>query len=305
MTSLLEDAQALRKAMKGIGTDEKTIINIVANRTNAQRLEIIDVYEKNINRNLIKDLKSELSGNLKDAILALFEPLIEYDVDQLNKAIKGIGTNEDTLIEIIASRDESRLNQIKLKYKEKYEKDLEHVIEKETKGNFKKLLVALLQGGRSRNMRPDINDCQLKAKQLYEAGEGKWGTGSNVFNQIFSLSSKYELCYICKEYYKLYGHSVIDAINNNFKGDLKKLLNSIIHAIINPSEYFASRINDALKGAGTKDTLLMRTIITRHEIDLPLIKKYYKQLYGKDLVDDIKKDTSGDYRKLLLELVSH
>ena len=68
------------------------------------------------------------------------------------------------------------------------------------------------------------------------------------FNKIFSLSSKFELTYICKEYYKLYGHSVIDAINNNFKGDLQILLKSIIHAIINPAEYFASRVNDAVKG---------------------------------------------------------
>jgi hypothetical protein len=301
----LEDAQALRKAMKGLGTDEKAIIEIVANRTNAQLLEIKDAYEKNIQRDLIKDLKSEISGNFQKAVLALFEPSLEYDVDQLNNAMKGIVTNEDTLIEIIASRDEARLNQIKMRYKEKYNKDLEHSIDKETKGNFKRLLISLLEGGRSRNMRYDVNDCQAKAKLLYEAGESKWGTSSYVFNQIFSLSSKYELSYICKEYYKLYGHSIVDAINSNFEGDLKKLLKSIIHAIINPSEYFASRINDAIKGLGTKDTLLIRTIVTRREIDLPMIKKYYKQLYGKDMVEDVKKETSGDYRKFLLEILSH
>ena len=301
----LEDAQALRKAMKGLGTDEKAIIKIIANRTNAQRLEIKEVYEKTFNRDLVKDLKSGLSGNFEDTVLALFVPPIEFDVEQLRKAVKGIVTNEDTLIEIIASRDEPHLNKIKLKYKELYSMDLEDSIEKETSGNFKKLLIALLQGGRSKNLRPDIVDCQNKAKQLYEAGEGKWGTNSYVFNKIFALSSKFELAYICKEYYKLYGHSIIDAINNNFKGDLQKLLKSIIHAIINPAEYFASRINDAIKGLGTKDHLLIRIVVTRDEIDMPMIKRYYKQLYGKDMVDDIKKDTSGDYRRLLIELVSH
>ena len=162
-----------------------------------------------------------------------------------------------------------------------------------------------MQGGRSNNLRPDINDCRKKAKELYEAGEGKWGTNSHIFNKIFALSSKFELAFICREYYKLYGHSIIDAINNNFKGDLKKLLISIIHAIINPSEYFASRIKDAIKGFGTKDNLLIRIIITRDEVDMPMIKRYYKQLYGKDMIDDIKKDTSGDYKRLLVELVDH
>ena len=117
--SSLEDAQGLRKAMKGLGTDEKAIIKIIANRTNAQRLEIKEIYEQTFKRDLIKDFKSELSGNFEKAVLALFVPPIEFDVDQLYTAMKGLGTNEDTLIEIISSRDEDHLNQIKLKYKEK------------------------------------------------------------------------------------------------------------------------------------------------------------------------------------------
>ena len=80
MTSL-EDAQALRKAMKGLGTDEKAIIKVIANRTNAQRLEIKEVYEQTFKRDLIKDFKSELSGNLENTVLALFVPPIEFDVE--------------------------------------------------------------------------------------------------------------------------------------------------------------------------------------------------------------------------------
>jgi annexin A7/11 len=44
------DADALRKAMKGIGTDEKTLINILGNRNTAQRLQIKTAFQNKHNR---------------------------------------------------------------------------------------------------------------------------------------------------------------------------------------------------------------------------------------------------------------
>ena len=74
---------------------------------------------------------------------------------------------------------------------------------------------------------------------------------------------------------------------------------------MNPPEYFATRINKALKGMGTKDALLIRILVTRDELDMPQIKEAYKRLYKKDMIKDIESDTSGDYKRLLVELASH
>ena len=47
------------------------------------------------------DLKKELSGNLEDAVLVLFYTPVEYDVEQLKKAMKGMGTDEGTYLKHI------------------------------------------------------------------------------------------------------------------------------------------------------------------------------------------------------------
>ena len=65
------------------------------------------------------------------------------------------------------------------------------------------------------------------------------------------------------------------------------------------------RVYKAVKGLGTDNKLLIRILVTRDEIDMPQIKNAYKRLYGKDMVQAVKDDTSGDYKKLLVELCSH
>ena len=79
---------------------------------------------------------------------------------------------------------------------------------------------------------------------------------------------------------------------------------TIVYANHNPPEYFATRVHDAVKGLGTKDNLLIRVLVSRSEIDMPQIKESYKDKFDKDMYEDVKNDTSGDYRTLLLGIIS-
>jgi len=303
MTTPQQDADTLRKAMKGFGCDEKAIIEVCIHRTNAQRLEIVKAYKASYGRDLIADLKSELHGKFEDSMIALFTDPIEYDADELRKAMKGLGTNEDTLIEIIASRPPQVIQAIKAKFNEKYKRDLEADVKSETSGTLRKLLIALLQCGRSVNTNPNPSQCAQIADEIYKAGEAKLGTDESVFNKYFCTLSSHELALVSKEYHKLTGHTILQAIDKEFSGDAKKTLRTIVYATLSPSEYFATRVHDAVKGLGTKDHLLIRVIVSRSEIDIPQIKQYYKQLFGKDMYEDVKNDISGDYRTLLLGII--
>lgn len=139
------DCKALRAAMKGIGTDEAAIIKILTQRNNAHRYMLKQRYKDLLGRDLVKDLKSELSGNFEDVCLALLESPYELDCRSLYEAMARIGTNESTLIEIIATRPAHQLYQDKILFQQLYKKDLVSYIESETSGHFRKILVAMLQ----------------------------------------------------------------------------------------------------------------------------------------------------------------
>ena len=71
----------------------------------------------------------------------------------------------------------------------------------------------------------------------------------------------------------------------------------------NKPKYYAEQLYESMKGAGTRDDDLIMLLVTRSERDLKEIKDAYYKLYQKQLTLDIKKDLSGDYEKLFLELV--
>ena len=166
-------SEQLYNAMKGAGTDEDTLIKIATTEPLKERLKIKEKYIMVYGRDLIEDLESDLSGNFQKVMVALFTDRFEYDAKQLYQAMKGAGTDEDTLIEIIGTRPGWMLKKIKKAYNNLYNKDLEKDIKDDTSGDFQKLLITLLQCNRSDNKEVDIEKCIQICDELYNAGEKK------------------------------------------------------------------------------------------------------------------------------------
>lgn len=305
MGDIDKDVQALRNSLSGAGTDEATIIKIVANRNNTQRQQLKAYYNQKYNRDLVFDLKSDLSGKFEDAIVALFDDPYVYDAKSLHNAMKGMGTDEDTCIEILCTRPNWYLKNIITAYANLYGKDLIKDIKSEFSGNLEKIMVAILSCTRSENTQPNQQTIEQYAQQLIKGGIKRLGTDEKLFINILTKCSTQELQLLSQVYEKQAGESLLKSIDKEFSGKLKKTLKTIIYANTIPSEYFATRVYEAVKGAGTKDKMLMRILITRDEVDMPQIKACYKQMYGKDMVQVVKSETSGDYKKLLVELCDH
>ncbi|XP_048237869.1 annexin A6-like isoform X1 [Haliotis rufescens] len=299
-----QDAEVLKQAMKGLGTDENAIINVLAYRSNPQRMEIVSMYKTMFGKDLIEHLKSELSGSFCDVAKFLCMAPAEFDAYLLRKAIKGLGTDEDVLIEVLCTRSNAQIQEIKKKYKEKFNKDLEKDIIGDTSGHFKRLLVTLVQASRSDATEVDRNKAHQDAKALYEAGEKKWGTDESKFNVILGSRSYPQLRAMFEEYKKISKKDIEDVLKSEMSGDILRGMLTIVRCVKNKFGHFARQLQKTMKGMGTDDDTLCRVVVSRCEIDMVQVKEEFEKLTGQTLQQYITDDISGDYRNIILALVT-
>ncbi|TEA37340.1 hypothetical protein DBR06_SOUSAS1910029, partial [Sousa chinensis] len=310
----LRDAEVLRKAMKGFGTDEQAITDCLGSRSNKQRQQILLSFKTAYGKDLIKDLKSELSGNFEKTVLALMKTPVLFDAYEIKEAIKGAGTDEACLIEILASRSNEHIRELNRVYKTEFKKTLEEAIRSDTSGHFQRLLISLSQvpfpGQRSGPQQGEV-DLWAMGRRNREGGVRLQGV--TLTSQPASFqgnrdeSTNVDMTLVQRDVQELYaaGENRLGTDESKFNAVLCSRSRAHLVAVKclkNTPAFFAERLNRAMRGAGTKDRTLIRIMVSRSEIDLLDIRAEYKRLYGKSLYHDITGDTSGDYRKILLKI---
>jgi hypothetical protein len=302
------DCEELHKAMKGMGCDDNVIVKIFGHRTFDERAAIKDQYKTMYGEVLEKRLISELSGNMERVVVALCRDRFTYDAELLYESMKGAGTEESILIEIICTRLPEELAIIKDIFKTKYKKSLEDFISGDTSGDFKRFLISLATAGRPSSLEP-INQGQVvkDAQDLYEAGEKRWGTDETTFNRILCARSFSHLSAVFNAYRKVSGKDIEKSIENEMSGDIKVAYLTLARCIKNKGREFARRILKSMKGMGTDDDTLIRIIVSRCEVDMVQIKQEFLNLpenkKRQSMAQWIKDDTSGSYCKILLALI--
>ncbi|XP_066523262.1 annexin A6 isoform X2 [Hoplias malabaricus] len=296
------DAETLYNAMKGFGSDKEAILDLITSRSNAQRQEIRSAYKSLYGKDLIDDLKYELTGKFERLIVSLMRPPAYHDAKEIKDAIKGAGTDEKCLIEILASRTNEQILNLVEAYRDAYGRDIEQDVIGDTSGHFKKMLVVLLQGTREEDGVVHEDLIEEDAQHLYAAGEEQWGTDESIFIMLLGNRSVTHLRLVFDEYQKIAEKSIEDSIKSELSGDFERLMLAVVQCIRSRSMFFAKRLYKSMKGLGTADNTLIRIMISRSEIDMLDIRECFRLRYEKSLHTMIQDDTSGEYKRTLLKL---
>lgn len=300
--SASQDAATLQSAIDSKEVDEDVIIAVLLKRSNEQRQKIKVVYEASTGKRLDKALKSVLRSDLEDISLALLMDSIHFDAYLLRKATKGFGTHEDILVEILATRSNQEIQEIKKAFKEEYQTELEQVIKDETSGDFTSALLAMLKANKDESREIDTNQARKDAEILFEAGENTKGIDISAFIGILTTRNALQLAKTFQHYATISDVTLPKALDMELKGDIEDCLVDIVKCSWNKPAFFAEKLHLAMKGHGTCDDTLIRVLVSRSEVDMKKIVQEYSAMYDASLQEDILKDTKGHYEAILLGL---
>jgi len=321
-----EAAKELRKAMKGMGCDKKKVAEVTG-RFNANQRAVIRnafrtidqvMFGKGKERNLLRDLKSELGGSYEKLACACYESLAEYDARLVLNALAGMGFNSEMLIEVICTRTNKQIEAMKSAWTTslRKQKSMIECVRGETKkvmsGNhFQSLMLTILEGQRPPNKKPDDQQVQTDAETLNRfIKQEKKSDAKSKFIDIYTQRSWAHIAALSERFSDVSKKYTMEAAIKRAFGDgsdTSQALRVINKFCSSPYDFWAEKLRQSMKGMGTKDDLLIRIVITRSEVDMLQIKNVFGQRYGngKTLKNWIEDDVSGAYCKLLLKLCGY
>ncbi|EHY58220.1 hypothetical protein HRR83_004921 [Exophiala dermatitidis] len=303
------DANALRAAMKGFGTDEKTLIRILSKPDPLQMALLRNTYTQLHRRDLEKDIRSETSKYFRDGLVALVRGPLMNDVYDVYDAIKGLGTKESVLNDVLLGRSNADMRAIK----QAYQQTFQHTLEADVKGDLsmktEQLFSMVMAATRNEESTPVIPaDLDRDCSDLHRAMDARIGTDQVTVCSILANRSDGQIRAINQHWQHKYHSSLEKVIESEFSGHMKDALLLMVRRASDRIMSDAVQLEDAMAGPGTKDKLLVQRVVRVHwdRAHLDQVKRAYAHRYKKDLIQRVKGEIHFDkhYEALMVACLS-
>ncbi|CAL5979139.1 Annexin_9 [Hexamita inflata] len=291
---LLEQALLLSKAMKGLGTNEKLLIQVASAHNHIDRFAIQQQYLASTGTELQKHFKSELSGNMCTLFQSLFQDRYLYWCNAIHTALT---KNESKhLINLILLLSPADTVQVSAHYFKLFKATLTQALNTHL-GNkdWEKLLKAWVVSTKSLSL-----NATETAEKLYKAAKGA-GTDEDQFVAVLCNCSKENYAGIDSAYFGQYGKKLADVIKSEFTLRSEIAFLTAHYLQLGVVQGVAYQLYAAMKGLGTDDdSLISATALYQDQFKGAEIVQAYAQ-FG-DLKKDFKGDLSGKYEDAVLAL---
>lgn len=297
------EADELRAAMKGFGTNEDRLIRTLAVLDPLQIEGVKQAYAQRHRRDLMKDVHSETSGYFREGLEAIIRGPLDQDCHVIHEAIKGAGTKESALDDVLLCRSNADINAIKQHYQHKNRRTLESDVRGDLSAKTERMYDMIMSARRDEESAPVIpQQVDNWVQEIYRSTEGRAGTDQLTTCSVLTSRSDGQLRAISQAYKQKYHRTLEEVIKKEFSGHMQDALLFIVRHAADPAKHDADLLEDSMKGMGTKDQALVRRVVMIHwdKQRLQQCKAAYKHFYKRDLAQRIQSETSGDYKKLMV-----
>ncbi|CAO2827777.1 unnamed protein product [Amaranthus hypochondriacus] len=146
----------------------------------------------------------------------------------------------------------------------------------------------------------NLPDVAEDVEQLHKAFSG-WGTNEDLIITILGHRNAYQRKLIREVYASTYGEDLLKTLDKELTSDFERAVHLFT---LDPPERDAFLANEATKKFTSSNWVLIEIACTRSSEDLFNARRSYHARYKKSLEEDVAQHTSGDFRKLLVPLLT-
>lgn len=292
--------------MKGFGTDEKALIAIMSKKDPLQMETIRSQYDQRLLRNMVVDLEKETSGYFGKGLVEIARGPLVSDCYNLMEAMKGMGTKEVVLDDILISRSNADINAIKEKYHQLHKRTLEADLKSDLSAGTEQMYMMIVAARRAEDSNPvNPQETEQAVTELQAAMGGFASKNTAQVCQILTSKNDAQIKAIAQSYQTRFHKSLDTVIKSAFSGHMEDALRLLVARAENRPLAEAVRLEESMAGMGTKDNLLVMRVVRCHwdQGFMAAVNQAYKTHYKKDLVKRIEGETSRDYEKLMVACV--
>ena len=308
------DAQKLRHAAKGLGTDDSALKQLLITRVleegpGNKHMQAVDAaFQRMYDTTLAEMIASETSGDYCEFLTALATSKAKLDAQNFNAAIAGFGTNDDLLIELVCTRTNAELIAARKAYAAMFDKDLmTEVTEDTSRGDYQKLLLTVLQATQEEDEDVDDDKCQVTARRINSAIDES-DEDALIRFVCKAPASAWAPDKIPAAFEAEFGRPISDAIDGAVDGDFGKAL----QMKMKPSRYHVWA--ELLKKAGpdklgTDESTIIRILSCCQSSGLTLARsverltEVYEEVVDASLAEMLDAELSFNFGDAIAQLV--
>jgi len=304
-TNFTADAKLFHEACAGFGTDEAKLIRSICNKTHEQLVGISRAYTQEYKKDMIATVKDETSGDFEAILVALITPLDDLDALLFFDAVRGVGTNEALLSELLTTRTPAELARIAARYQVLKQENFQERIRSETSGLLQTLYLHLVDGKQA----PDTSERATEnlaylIKINEQAPRSQLADDAWLVNCLAGSERSHAIG-LADAFKKSTGTELADLIKRNARGDVEQALLMLIQPIVNVQ---AAMLHRAFSKLDTDEAAIVRLVASikdRYPGSLNEVATLLKQISGKDLVTWAGQKTGGHFKTSLVMVVSN